>query len=265
MNLGSWSGQFRNLNFMITAILVRTKWCWAAPGTARAVHGSTCDEPGPLSGACLSQVDTWLASQTHAERVPCARLAVSGVARPCRKAGAVFEEILGIPAHPLIIHGAVVFVPLQIAAAIAYALVPYVRRYTAWLVVGLAVVAPAAAYAAKLSGEALRNRLSRNGTTDPGILNKITKHSQFADRAAFASIALGVLMLVLVWLVSRSRRPGASDGASDGDQPATSGVARGPTWLTIVLTVAVLGIGATTGYYIFRAGDSGAHIVWEGI
>ncbi len=34
----------------------------------------------------------------------------------------MFNQILGLPAHPLLIHAAVVFVPLQIVAAIVYGL-----------------------------------------------------------------------------------------------------------------------------------------------
>jgi len=58
----------------------------------------------------------------------------------------VFEEILGIPAHPLLIHAAVIFIPLQVAAAIvrcARRPRPEVFPYPASRVlVGLNAVAP---------------------------------------------------------------------------------------------------------------------------
>jgi hypothetical protein len=166
------------------------------------------------------------------------------------KGGVVFEEILGIPAHPLLVHAAVVFVPLAVAAAIAYALVPYVRRYTAWIVVALAVVAPLAATAAKLSGDAFRARLIRHGAHDPTFLGKIDAHSAFGRSTLYWSLGLGVLMLLLVFLPTL--RAGAAASA------ATSMAAK---VVLIVVTVAVAGI---TGYYVFRAGDAGAHIVWSG-
>ncbi len=62
----------------------------------------------------------------------------------------------------LIVHAAVVFVPLQIAAAIVYAVVPAWRRYMTWAALALIIVGPAAAWAAKLSGEAFQQRLLRN-------------------------------------------------------------------------------------------------------
>jgi hypothetical protein len=183
----------------------------------------------------------------------------------------LFEEVLGIPAHPLLVHAAVVFVPLQILAAFAYAIVPYVRRLIAWLVVALAVVAPLAALFSKLSGDAFRARLIRNGTVGQPVLDKISQHSSYGNNTLYFSIGLSVAMLALVAVqVLRSRRPAtagaAGAAAGDGeeahkaDQPAKG-------WIVVaaVLTVAVLVVGAFTGYYVFKTGDTGAHIVWSGL
>src|SRR5262245_54484669 len=90
-----------------------------------------------------------------------------------------FEQLGNLPAHPLIIHPAVVFIPLQIAAAVVYGVVPPVRRQIWWAVLGLAVVAPVAAWAAKFSGEAFEQRLLRNGTIGTNF-DKITEHASFA-------------------------------------------------------------------------------------
>jgi uncharacterized membrane protein len=191
-----------------------------------------------------------------------ARLAVVTPFRaPSREAGAVFEEILGIPAHPLIVHAAVVFVPLQVAAAFAYALVPFVRRFTAWLVVALAVVAPLSAFAAKFSGEAFRRRLIRHGTTDTAFLDKLVQHKDYADITAYASLILSALMLLMVYIYAvRSRRR----ASPDADLPEAIRPVGAPRVLTVILAVAVVGMGGTTGYYIFKTGDTGAHIVWSG-
>jgi hypothetical protein len=171
----------------------------------------------------------------------------------------VFEEILGIPMHPLVVHAAVIFVPLQVLAALAYALVPFVRRHVAWLVVALAVAAPLAAWLAKLSGDAFRRRLTRNGTAGPSLLPKIDQHSSYGDATLYASAVLGVLMIVLVWVqVSRSRRALGATDAAGSSHPASMVVAA-------VLTVGVLAMAVATGYYVFRTGDSGAHMVWTGL
>jgi hypothetical protein len=169
----------------------------------------------------------------------------------------VFEEILGIPAHPLLVHAAVVFIPLQVAAALVYALVPFARRYIAWFVVGVAVVAPAAALFAKLSGDAFRARLVRNNAGGD-LLVKIDEHMGFGTNALYASLTLGVLMLLLVWVQSRRSRPRDTD---DNAEPAGGG---SMVLAVIVTIITVLAAGAA-GYYVFRTGDTGAHIVWSGM
>jgi uncharacterized membrane protein len=165
----------------------------------------------------------------------------------------VFEEFQGIPMHPLLVHAVVVLLPLQVAAGIAYGVLPRFRHYLGWFAVGVAVAAPVAAFLARQSGLALRERLIRNGTSDAGVLAKIQEHNDFADLAWYSSIALGVLMLVLVGLqVMRARQGEEGSGGT------------GWTALTIVLIVATLGAAGATGYYVFRTGDSGAKMTWTG-
>jgi len=65
----------------------------------------------------------------------------------------MFRELFDLPAHALIVHAAVVFVPLAALAAILYALWPRVRQHIWWAVLGLGVVAPLTAWAAVLSGQ----------------------------------------------------------------------------------------------------------------
>jgi glucan phosphoethanolaminetransferase (alkaline phosphatase superfamily) len=168
-----------------------------------------------------------------------------------KEATTVFEEILGIPAHPLLVHGAVVFVPLLVVAAIAYAAVPFTRRYVWWAALALAVVAPGAAWAAKLSGQAFRDRLVRNGAKDPTFLADIDNHMNFGTWTAYLATILGVLTLLLVLVIAK--RP------VDGEVAAG-----GSTIVTIVSAVVIVAVAVATGYYVFRAGDTGAHIVWSG-
>jgi hypothetical protein len=165
----------------------------------------------------------------------------------------VFEEFQGIPMHPLVVHAVVVLLPLQALAAVAYGVLPRFRHYLGWFVAGVAVAAPVAAYVARLSGTALRERLIRNGTSDAGVLAKIQEHNDFADLAWYSSMALGALMIALVVLqVMRARRGDEGPGGS------------GWNVLTVILIVATLGAAGTTGYYVFRTGDSGAKMTWTG-
>ena len=65
------------------------------------------------------------------------------------------SEVFGLPVHPLAVHLPVVLVPLLAAVTLAYVLIPRVRRQTGWLLAGLSVVTPLAAFGAYLSGENL--------------------------------------------------------------------------------------------------------------
>jgi hypothetical protein len=173
----------------------------------------------------------------------------------------VFETVFGIPAHPLIVHAAVVFVPLQILTAFAYAFVPFVRRSIVWLVIGLAVVGPVSVFLAKESGDAFKERLIRNGTAGPALLDQINAHNSYASTTVFASFALAALMVLLVLVQMWRSRPTTSAEEDKTDKrPAKS-----PIVVAAVLTVAVLAVGATTGYYIFKTGDTGAHMVWSSL
>jgi len=71
----------------------------------------------------------------------------------------VFDQINGLPVHALVLHAAVIFVPLLALGAIVYALVAPWRPKIGWAVALLAVAAPGSAYVAKLSGTELSNRL----------------------------------------------------------------------------------------------------------
>jgi hypothetical protein len=160
----------------------------------------------------------------------------------------VFEEFMGIPAHPLLVHAAVVFVPLLILVGFGYALVPALRRYLWWAAILLAIGAPGAAFIAKLSGDAFRARLVRNDMATPEGLADIDAHRAFGTNLVYAALALGVLVVVLVLMTRPSRDP---------DAPARSFSAA-----SIALTVAVLAAGGAAGYYVFQAGDTGANMVW---
>ena len=174
----------------------------------------------------------------------------------------MLETVFGIPTHPLIVHAAVVFVPLQILAAFAYAFVPLVRRFIAWLVSGLALVAPVSVFLAKESGDAFQERLVRNGTAGPALLDQIKLHNSYAEPTVFGSIGLSALMVLLLLVqVWRSRQP----TSAEGEKTDRSQRAKSPIVVAAVLTVAVLAVGATTGYYIFKTGDTGAHMVWTGL
>ncbi|MDI1460025.1 hypothetical protein QEZ54_03510 [Catellatospora sp. KI3] len=161
----------------------------------------------------------------------------------------MFKELLGLPAHPLLVHAAVVFGPLLVLSVVVYSLVPSVRRFLGWSVVALAVAAPVALWFAKLSGEELLSTLIAKHYP-PEIISQVDTHAKFGDVAAWTGTALGVLSLFLVLICTAA-----------GKKPATPG-SRSLTYGIIVISLLVAG---ATGYYVFKTGDTGARIVWANI
>jgi uncharacterized membrane protein len=163
----------------------------------------------------------------------------------------VFETAFGIPAHPLLVHVPVVFVPLLILVTLAYGLLPRWRSRLDWAVVALAVATPIGCYVTRASGLAFRSRLIRHKSVSDQDLAKINTHQSFGTMTLLLSCALGLVALALVAVtVLRARRSG------------TAGNGFGP--VVLVLVVLAFVASAVTGYYVFKTGDSGAHIVWQG-
>jgi hypothetical protein len=151
----------------------------------------------------------------------------------------MFETFLGLPLHPLVIHAAVVFVPLLILVALGYALVPRLRARLGWVAVLLALIAPLSTLLAKLSGDAFRARLAR--LTPGAPFDKIDAHRSLGTITVYLTISLAVLVLVLVLVRTK------------------------PPVLNALLVVAIVAVSAVTGYYVYRTGDTAAHIVWKGL
>ena len=161
----------------------------------------------------------------------------------------MFEELLGLPAHPLLVHAAVVFAPLLIVGVVVYSFAPAVRRHVGWAVLLLGVGAPLALWFARQSGEALFTTLVEKGYP-PQILAQVDLHKDNGDAAAWAGTLLGVLAIALVLFTDSAAK-----------KPATSG-SRAAGWALIALNLLAA---AATGYYVFKTGDTGAQAVWSNI
>ena len=168
----------------------------------------------------------------------------------------MFDRVLGLPAHPLIVHAAVVLVPLLALGGIAYAVLPMLRRHFRWTVALLAIAAPAAITAAKLSGDEFR----KNKNMTPQFQSTIDVHEGFGETAMWFTLGLGAAVLVLVFLV----RPAARRTESRGPDDTLVSSAKQGLIVQVVLGVVTVALAGITLYYVFRTGDSGAHMVWDG-
>ncbi len=155
--------------------------------------------------------------------------------------GGLFDTLSGLPVHPLVVHFAVVLIPLSALALVVIVLVPRWRATFGWVVLAGLVVGAGAAFVATQSGEALAERV---GTPE--------RHAQLGD--ATAKVAALLVVVAIVWFLLARRR------AADATAPER-GLGRGLQLLaaivTIVLALATLGLTVAVGH-------SGAQAVWSG-
>jgi len=153
----------------------------------------------------------------------------------------VLDQVNGLPVHVLVVHAAVVLVPLLALSGVLYALVPRLRGRLGWVVALLSVGAPAAALAAMLSGSRFYDR-KYTGVPEEALAN-VQQHASFGTRTFWFTLGLGVATGLLVWLSGRRPLPRAAEAG---------------------LAVVVVALAVVAGFYVFQTGDSGAQSVHGG-
>jgi uncharacterized membrane protein len=157
----------------------------------------------------------------------------------------MLAEFMDLPTHPLVVHAAVVFVPLLVLAAVLYAVAPGLRPRLGWVAGALAVVGPLAALLAMLSGRELEKTLIARGY-GPTILDQVATHREYGDLAFWFSLALGAVTGLLMYTTGQRSR-------------------KWPTVIRLALPLLVVAFGAVTAVYVYLAGESGARAVWTGV
>ena len=159
----------------------------------------------------------------------------------------MFSEFMGLPLHPLVVHAAVVLVPLLVLAGVAYAFVPGWRARVGWLALVLSVAAPLAALLAKQSGGELQDVLIAKNYP-PQILDQVAAHAGYGDLTFWFTLGLGILTAALV--------------LATGGHPRAAAL---PSWVRPALMAGVAVFAVLSGIYVFLTGDSGATAVWTGV
>lgn len=182
--------------------------------------------------------------------------------------GGEFDLIGGVPAHPLLVHFAVVLLPLSALGLLVILFVPKLRRSLGWLVMlGLAAAA-GASLLAKETGEALAE-----------LVGLPERHADLGDKLPVFAALLFIVALAWYLLAQNADRrmakataaaattttsvatASASESASTSTAPAPTG---GRSPLTLVLG-AIAGLLALLNiYWVIQVGHSGAEAVWAG-
>lgn len=153
-------------------------------------------------------------------------------------------KINGVPVHPLLVHGAVVFVPMAALLVAAYVLPKY-RWAARWPALVLTVLATAFVQLSAMSGEDLEHQL--------GESKLIQAHAEWAGRLQFCTWVLLVVMVVAFWALPHQTRLNGAE-----HKPARIPALEKPMMVVLpVLALAVLVLVVITG-------DAGARAVWAG-
>lgn len=139
----------------------------------------------------------------------------------------------GLPLHPLLVHSAVILVPLVAIGALVMSYLPSFSRRHGKLILIVALVAQVSVFLAKISGEAFSEILDK----------EVEKHAQLGEIAPFVTIP----MVALIYLRWRMDRAGSSTGSV--------AIRRLTSVALVIASLASLVV-------IFLVGHSGASSVW---
>lgn len=163
--------------------------------------------------------------------------------------------ILGLPAHPLIVHAVVVLVPLAALLLGASAVSARFRHWARYASPATALLGLVMVPLATSSGENLERNVEQTA--------QLREHTQLGDTLLPFMVVVTVLAFALAWFELRGGVGGRGDrGGADGSQ----GVLARLGSPTVLRVVAVLGVVAALGtlVQVGRIGHSGAQSVWSG-
>lgn len=152
--------------------------------------------------------------------------------------------IMGVPAHPLMVHVPVVLVPLALIGALLM-FIPRWRERIGWVTVVLAGVALVFTQLAISSGEGLEEHVEET--------RLLEAHTSIAENLR-PWVFLFFLGLLAVMLIDRTlRRRAASAGTTPTGTPRAV--------LAALVVTALLGVGAS--WVTYRVGHTGAKASWH--
>jgi uncharacterized membrane protein len=148
----------------------------------------------------------------------------------------------GLPLHPLVVHAAVVFVPLAALAAIAFT-VPKWRWAARWPALATAALAAGSVQLAAMTGDSLQHQVGRSPL--------IETHEMWAGRLQAATWVLAALTLVGFWSL-----PHVTGLVAGKDKAARVAILGRP--LLVLLPLAAVAVVVL----VVLTGDAGARAVW---
>lgn len=158
----------------------------------------------------------------------------------------IFDELAGLPAHPLAVHAPVILIPLAALTALLYTFLPRARSSLRWWLGGFAAVGTATAWFATQTGEHLKAKLG----TNPDIEH----HEDLGNLTWWWSLTMLGFVAALIAADSFHSRRGSFSRA---------GMTIPWRTISLVLTVGMIGAAGVTVTYLALTGHAGAELVWD--
>ncbi|MEP7088665.1 MAG: DUF2231 domain-containing protein [Nocardioidaceae bacterium] len=153
-------------------------------------------------------------------------------------------EISGLPLHPLVVHAAVVLIPLTALLGIALGVLPRWRWLSRWPTAVASVACVALAFLATTSGRSL--------ATSRHLEQLVHTHQARGDLLAKMTIVMAVVIVASAILL-----PGTSGLAS-----GKGAVAKRVAYADRVLPVLLVVVAVAVLVQVVLTGDSGARALW---
>ena len=153
--------------------------------------------------------------------------------------------IAGLPLHPLVVHAAVVLIPLSAVLAIWFAVQPRWRWLTRWPSAALSVVVVGLGFLSTSTGEVLAD-------TDPAFERAVQEHAERGELLSWLLVAFAAVVVVGAWVLSGSSALASGKGAWESRMPALEKV------MPVLLVLGALAVLVM----VVLVGDSGARAVW---
>jgi glucan phosphoethanolaminetransferase (alkaline phosphatase superfamily) len=159
----------------------------------------------------------------------------------------MFERFGDLPLHVLVIHAAVVVLPVAALTAIAFAVLPRWRWLLRWPALLLGLGSLVLAYVAKESGEAFVAAV-------PTLEKAVEVHQERGDLLFWYCLIFAVIAVAAFLILGGTSALASGKGAK----------AMKSRPLELLTSAAVVVIGVLVIWQTIRTGDAGAKAVWDG-
>lgn len=159
----------------------------------------------------------------------------------------MLDQVFGVPAHPLLVHMPVVFIPLTLMAAIVAVAWARGRKVLSLVVLGCAAIGMFSAQLAVMSGESLEERVREESL--------VHQHAELGEATRTFAI---LVFLIAVAFVVREWRGGLRVRLAE-----RAGALLAPRAIGLAISVVLLASAALTTVWVVRTGHVGAKAVWN--